>query len=161
MGPAHPLRRTLHMARVFAPAKVGAQDTKTLRLRCRAYVGPTTRGGQMSEHVWNWREPLHVGIIVVIICMICAIRRCISHSYVETPIPLLTMAARADAGGHKAWCIGLKVIWRWTLRTSNWQSRGTGRTGPARRHAWTSPKKIWLDRKYVYIEHMDRKGEQP
>ena len=139
----------------------------------------------MSEHVGNWREPLHVGIIVVIICMMYAFRRCVSHSHVDTHISLLTMAwaacytalkggmvssearaaalkggmvsseARADAGGNQAWCIGLKVIWRnWTFRTSNWQSRDTWRTVPACRLAWTSPKKIWLDRIYVYIEHM-------
>ena len=126
--------------------------------------------GYLSGHIGNWREPLLMGIIIIIISMTCAIRCCISHSdvvdswrYGCSRLHFAGQMCSLLAGHRDFRCAGLKVIWRipGTSRTSNWQLRDTGRNSPACRLARTSPMKIWLDRMCAYMEHMTARVNYP
>ena len=146
--------------------------------------GPIDTSGYLSDYESNGREPLLMGIIIItIISMTYAMRCCHSHSdVVDSPWRCFSLhlagqwCSELPAGKLDFRCAGLKVMWRcsrcdglkvlgripWTTRTLKWQSQDSGREFPACRLAWTSPMKVWLNRKYVYKEHIDHhQGKLP
>ena len=146
--------------------------------------GPIGTCGYNGGYGSNGREPLLMGIIIIIaiVSMTCAIRCCYDHSdVVGSPWRCFRLHCAGQRcselpAGDIDRCAGLKIIWcgsrcggpkvlgriPWTTRTLKWQSQDTGREFPACGPARPSPKKVWLNRKYVYKEHIDHhQGEIP
>ena len=137
--------------------------------------GPIDTCGYMSGYESNGREPLLMGInIIIIISMIYAIRCCCSYSSDTEHEPWRCLCYEPRAGMDIR-CAGLKFIWHvprcegikvreriWTMRKLIGQLQESGRNCPACSLAHESPIKIWLNRTFGYQKRSDQcPGKMP
>ena len=166
--------RGMRLARICAPAAGGGAGHKNPASAVSGPYGPMDTCGYMSGYESEGREPLLVGInIIIIISMICAIRCCCYYSASDTEhapwrcghhvrAGLDIICARLKLIWHGPRCEGFKVLERiWTIRKFIGRLQESGRKCPACSFAY-KPIKVWLNRKYGYQERSDhRQGKLP